>query len=672
MTNQPIQEEIERLRSLLRSYGEAYYDEDAPVVSDAVYDATMQQLLELEKEHPELVTPDSPTQRVGGKPLEQFEKVVHTSPMLSLSNAFSADDLRRFDERVREALGTEPTYVCELKIDGLAISLTYEDGRFVLGSTRGDGKVGEDITSNLRTIRTIPLTLPTNDSFEVRGEAYMPKRAFERLNEGRLAREEALFANPRNAAAGSLRQLDPKIAASRQLAVFIYALGERGTLDTIETHEEALNHLESLGFPMNDERRTYHSIEEVIEYVDRWTLERNDLPYEIDGIVVKVDRFEDQEQIGYTAKSPKWSIAYKFPAEEVTTTVRSIELSIGRTGVVTPTANLDPVLVAGSTVQRATLHNEDYIREKDIRIGDRVILRKAGDIIPEIVAPLVEERTGEEEIFYMPTHCPACEAELVKIEEEVALRCVNPSCSAQMREAIIHFASRHAMNIEGLGERVAAQLFDEGLVHHVADLYELTKEQLLTLERMGEKSATNLLEAIERSKSNSMEKLLFGLGIRFVGEKVATILSAHFRSMDALMKATEEELVTIDEIGEKVASSITLYFSKEEVVQLIEHLRTVGVQMTYDGPLIDETVETVFSGATVVLTGKLEQFTRKEAQQHIERLGGKVTSSVSKNTTFVVAGEAAGSKRTRAEQLNVPIWSETDLIEALKEEGVSL
>lgn len=672
MTNQPIQEEIERLRSLLRSYGEAYYDEDAPVVSDAVYDATMQQLLELEKEHPELVTPDSPTQRVGGKPLEQFEKVVHTSPMLSLSNAFSADDLRRFDERVREALGTEPTYVCELKIDGLAISLTYEDGRFVLGSTRGDGKVGEDITSNLRTIRTIPLTLPTNDSFEVRGEAYMPKRAFERLNEGRLAREEALFANPRNAAAGSLRQLDPKIAASRQLAVFIYALGERGTLDTIETHEEVLNHLESLGFPMNDERRTYHSIEEVIEYVDRWTLERNDLPYEIDGIVVKVDRFEDQEQIGYTAKSPKWSIAYKFPAEEVTTTVRSIELSIGRTGVVTPTANLDPVLVAGSTVQRATLHNEDYIREKDIRIGDRVILRKAGDIIPEIVAPLVEERTGEEEIFYMPTHCPACEAELVKIEEEVALRCVNPSCSAQMREAIIHFASRHAMNIEGLGERVAAQLFDEGLVHHVADLYELTKEQLLTLERMGEKSATNLLEAIERSKSNSMEKLLFGLGIRFVGEKVATILSAHFRSMDALMKATEEELVTIDEIGEKVASSITLYFSKEEVVQLIEHLRTVGVQMTYDGPLIDETVETVFSGATVVLTGKLEQFTRKEAQQHIERLGGKVTSSVSKNTTFVVAGEAAGSKRTRAEQLNVPIWSETDLIEALKEEGVSL
>lgn len=672
MTNQPIQEEIERLRSLLRSYGEAYYDEDAPVVSDAVYDATMQQLLELEKEHPELVTPDSPTQRVGGKPLEQFEKVVHTSPMLSLSNAFSADDLRRFDERVREALGTEPTYVCELKIDGLAISLTYEDGRFVLGSTRGDGKVGEDITSNLRTIRTIPLTLPTNDSFEVRGEAYMPKRAFERLNEGRLAREEALFANPRNAAAGSLRQLDPKIAASRQLAVFIYALGERGTLDTMETHEEALNHLESLGFPMNDERRTYHSIEEVIEYVDRWTLERNDLPYEIDGIVVKVDRFEDQEQIGYTAKSPKWSIAYKFPAEEVTTTVRSIELSIGRTGVVTPTANLDPVLVAGSTVQRATLHNEDYIREKDIRIGDRVILRKAGDIIPEIVAPLVEERTGEEEIFYMPTHCPACEAELVKIEEEVALRCVNPSCSAQMREAIIHFASRHAMNIEGLGERVAAQLFDEGLVHHVADLYELTKEQLLTLERMGEKSATNLLEAIERSKSNSMEKLLFGLGIRFVGEKVATILSAHFRSMDALMKATEEELVTIDEIGEKVASSITLYFSKEEVVQLIEHLRTVGVQMTYDGPLIDETVETVFSGATVVLTGKLEQFTRKEAQQHIERLGGKVTSSVSKNTTFVVAGEVAGSKRTRAEQLNVPIWSETDLIEALKEEGVSL
>ena len=672
MTDQQIQEEIDRLRTLLRSYGEAYYDEDSPVVSDAVYDATMQQLLALEQAHPELVTPDSPTQRVGGKPLDQFEKVIHTSPMLSLSNAFSADDLRRFDERVREALGTKPTYMCELKIDGLAISLTYEDGQFVLGSTRGDGKVGEDITSNLRTIRTIPLTLPTNDSFEVRGEAYMPKRAFERLNEGRLAREEALFANPRNAAAGSLRQLDPKIAASRQLAVFIYALGEKGTLDALETHEEALNHLESLGFPMNDERRTYDSIEDVIEYVEHWTIERDHLPYEIDGIVVKVNRFEDQEQIGYTAKSPKWSIAYKFPAEEVTTAVRSVELSIGRTGVVTPTANLDPVLVAGSTVQRATLHNEDYIREKDIRIGDRVILRKAGDIIPEIVAPLVDERTGEEEEFHMPSHCPACEAELVKIEEEVALRCVNPSCPAQMREAIIHFASRQAMNIEGLGERVAAQLFDEGLVQNVADLYELTKEQLLTLERMGEKSATNLLNAIERSKSNSMEKLLFGLGIRFVGEKVATIVSAHFRSMDALMKATEEELVTIDEIGEKVASSITLYFSKEEVVQLIEHLRAVGVQMTYDGPLIDETVETVFSGATVVLTGKLEVFTRKEAQQHIERLGGKVTSSVSKHTTFVVAGEAAGSKRTRAEQLQIPIWSEAELIEALKEEGVSI
>ena len=664
-------ERIEELRNLLTQYGKEYYTLDNPTVSDYEYDQLMQELIQLEDQHPEYFSATSPTQRVGSTPLEKFEKVTHTTPMLSLGNAFSKEDVRAFHERVTESLQMTPTYVCELKIDGLAISLTYENGQFVRGATRGDGVVGEDITSNLRTIQTIPLALPTAETLEVRGEAYMPIQSFERLNEARAKAGEALFANPRNAAAGSLRQLDPKIAASRHLAVFIYALGEQGTLDGITSHSEALARLDELNFVTNRERRVCETIEEVIAYTEYWTEHRHDLPYEIDGIVIKVDPFEDQEQLGYTAKSPRWSIAYKFPAEEVTTVIRDVELSVGRTGVVTPTAILDPVQVAGTTVQRATLHNEDYIVERDIRLGDHVVLRKAGDIIPEIVKPIEERRTGEEIPFRMPHECPSCQSELVRLAEEVALRCVNPSCPAQMKESIIHFASRNAMNIDGLGEKVAYQLYDAGLVQKLSDLYTLEKERLLELERMGEKSVTNLLDALERSKQNSLEKLLFGLGIRHVGAKVASIFAQSFGTMRALMEATEEELVAIDEIGPIVANTVVQYFALEEVQQLISDLERYGLNMTYDGPVIQtNNEEAPLFEQTVVLTGKLEQMTRNEAKQYVEQLGGKVTGSVSKNTTLLIAGEAAGSKLKRAQELEVEVWTEEQFVELLKKEGI--
>lgn len=663
------EERIASLRETLNRYGYEYYVLDSPSVPDSEYDRKMRELIELETAYPDMITADSPTQRVGAEPLEGFEKVEHTVPMLSLGNAFNAEEIRDFDRRVREGIGQQVEYVCELKIDGLAVNLTYEDGQFRQGSTRGDGTVGEDITSNLRTIRSVPLSIKEQGLIEVRGEAFMPHRSFLALNEAKMQHEEEPFANPRNAAAGSLRQLDPKIAAKRNLDVFLYGVGQWEGKE-MTRHSERLEYITSLGLKVNPEWKKCKTIEEVIEYIEKWSEKRPDLNYEIDGIVIKVDQLDQQEELGYTAKSPRWAVAYKFPAEEVVTTLRDIELSIGRTGVVTPTAILDPVKVAGSTVQRASLHNADIIRELDVRIGDTVVIKKAGDIIPKVVRVIEEERTGDEKPFEMPTHCPACDSELVHLEEEVALRCINPNCPAQLKEALIHFVSRDAMNIDGLGEKVIEQLFREQLIETMADLYRLKREELIELERMGEKSVQNLLSAIEQSKENSLEKLIFGLGIRFIGSKAAKTLAAHFETMDALQQADFDTLVAIDEIGEKMADSVEKYFEEDKVISLLEEFKQLDLNMQYRGPRQqDIETDSVFSGKTVVLTGKLYEMTRKEAKTLIESLGGKVTGSVSKNTDMVIAGEDAGSKYEKAQELGVEIWDETQLIEVRDREG---
>ena len=666
MDEKSLEKRVQQLHELLNKYNYEYYVLDNPSVPDAEYDKLLNELIEIEKQHPEWVTPTSPTQRIGAEPLPTFQKVRHQTQMMSLANAFSEEDLRDFDRRIQQAIGLNYSYMCELKIDGLAVSLRYVDGIFSQGSTRGDGTVGEDITANLRTIRSIPLKLKEPYTLEVRGEAFMPKKSFEALNKERAENGEVLFANPRNAAAGSLRQLDPRIAASRNLDVFLYGIGDVGTTG-VTTHSSGLELLETLGLKVNKERRVCKSIEDVLEYIEEWTEKRSQLDYDIDGIVIKVDSYAQQEELGSTAKSPRWAIAYKFPAEEVATKLIDIELSVGRTGVVTPTAILEPVQVAGTTVQRASLHNEDLIREKDIMLGDFVIVKKAGDIIPEVVNVLVERRTGDEVAFQMPTHCPECESELVRIEGEVALRCINPTCPAQIREGLIHFVSRTAMNIEGLGEKVISQLFAAELIRDPADLYFLTKEQLLNLERMGEKSVSNLLESIAASKQNSLEKLLFGLGIRHVGAKAAKTLAEHFETIDKLKAATKEELVAIEEIGDKMADAIVTFFESEDLQALIDKLKTAGVNMEYLGPKRNqiENVDSFFNGKTIVLTGKLEQLTRNEAKEKIELLGGKVSGSVSKKTDLVIAGEDAGSKLTKAEQLGIEIWNENRLVEEL-------
>lgn len=657
---------VQELHELLNQYNYDYHVLDQPSVPDAEYDQRLHELIKLEQEYPELLVAHSPTQRVGGQILDTFEKVEHRTPMLSLGNAFNEEDLRDFDRRVRQAVGDRFSYVCELKIDGLAISLRYENGYFVQGATRGDGTIGEDITANLKTIRSIPLHISDEHTLEVRGEAYMPKKSFEKLNKVKEENGEMLFANPRNAAAGSLRQLDPKIAAKRSLDIFLYAMADAGKTG-VRSHSEGLDLLDQLGFKTNQNRRKCATIEEVLAYVEEWSAKRPDLAYEIDGIVIKVDSFDQQDELGTTAKSPRWAIAYKFPAEEVVTKLLDIELNVGRTGVITPTAVLERVKVAGTTVQRASLHNEDLIREKDIRLGDYVVVKKAGDIIPEVVNVLTEKRTGEEQEFSMPTHCPECESELVRLEGEVALRCINPSCPAQIREGLIHFVSRNAMNIDGLGEKVITQLFREELVHDVADLYKLTADQLTDLERMGEKSIENLLKAIGASKENSLEKLLFGLGIRHVGAKAAKTLAQTFETMENLKSATYDELVAVNEIGDKMADAIVTYFDQEEVHELLEELSSYGVNMTYKGPKLvnaDE-IDSYFAGKTIVLTGKLEQLARNEAKAAIEELGGKVTGSVSKKTDLVIAGEDAGSKLTKAQELNIEVWSEDQLVQEL-------
>ncbi|EOM2636566.1 NAD-dependent DNA ligase LigA [Listeria monocytogenes] len=660
----------EELINILDQYSYDYYVIDNPTVEDAEYDQKMQELLKIEEAHPEWVTPESPSKRVGGEVLEGFKKVAHDTPMLSLANAFNQEDLADFDRRIRDKVGDDIAYMCELKIDGLAVSLQYENGKFKQGATRGDGTIGEDITANLRTIRSIPMKLQKDYSIEVRGEAFMPKRSFQKLNEIREEEGQMLFANPRNAAAGSLRQLDTKIAASRNLDIFLYAVADFGEMG-VETHSAGLDMLETLGLKVNKERRLCNSLEEVYAYIEEWTEKRAGLAYDIDGIVLKLNNLEQQRQMGNTVKSPRWSIAYKFPAEEVPTKLLDIELNVGRTGVITPTAVLEPVRVAGTTVSRASLHNEDLITEKDIRIGDTVLIKKAGDIIPEVIKSITEKRSGSEEPFHMPKNCPACDSELVRLEEEVALRCINPKCPAQIKEGLIHFVSRNAMNIDGLGEKVIIQLFSQHLIKDVADLFFLSKEKLLELERMGEKSVTNLLASIEASKQNSLEKLLFGLGIRHVGAKAAKSLAIHFDTMDNLKVADKETLTSINDIGEKMADSIVTYFANEEVHDLLEELKRAGVNMTYTGPKLEDMSEEelVFAGKTVVLTGKLEKLTRNDAKALIESLGGNVSGSVSKKTDVVVAGSDAGSKLAKAEELAIPIWSEEDLIEYLPDEG---
>ncbi|OAH53260.1 MULTISPECIES: NAD-dependent DNA ligase LigA [Bacillaceae] len=661
------EQRVQELHDTLNKYSYEYYVIDQPSVPDSEYDRLLNELSNIESMYPQLQTPDSPTQRVGGAVLDVFRKVRHDVPMLSLGNAFDEADLRDFDRRVSQSIGDVPySYVCELKIDGLAVALKYEDGLFMQGATRGDGTTGEDITANLKTIHSIPLRLKKPFTIEVRGEAFMPKQSFIALNCIRDERGEEPFANPRNAAAGSLRQLDPRIAAKRNLDIFLYSIGNPEAIGA-ESHSEGLDMLDSLGFKTNKERQVCKTIEDVINYVKKQSEKRAKLPYEIDGIVVKVNSLSQQDELGFTAKSPRWAIAYKFPAEEVVTKLTGIVLSVGRTGVVTPTAVLQPVRVAGTTVGRASLHNEDLIREKDIRIGDMVVVKKAGDIIPEVVSVLLDRRTGEEEEFHMPAECPECGSELVRLEEEVALRCINPQCPAQIREGMNHFVARNAMNIDGLGEKVIAQLYREKLIKDVADLYSLEKEALTQLERMGEKSADNLLAAIELSKQNSLERLLFGLGIRHVGAKAAKTLAMEFGTIDRLKEASEEDLTAIHEIGSKMADAIVLYFEQPEVAGLIEKLKTAGVNMTYDGPMRVQVAEgdSPFAGKTVVLTGKLEQLTRNEAKERIEALGGNIAGSVSKKTDIVIAGAEAGSKLEKAEKFGVDVWNEQQLMDEL-------
>ncbi|KPG90074.1 MULTISPECIES: NAD-dependent DNA ligase LigA [Staphylococcus] len=661
-----IQNRVNELHDLLNQYSYEYYVKDNPSVPDSEYDKLLRELIDIENAHPELKTDDSPTVRVGGEAQSSFEKVNHETPMLSLGNAFNEEELRRFDERIREHIG-KVEYMCELKIDGLAVSLKYEDGRFVQGLTRGDGTTGEDITENLRTIHAIPLKIKEPLNVEVRGEAYMPRRSFMRLNDEREKNEEQPFANPRNAAAGSLRQLDPKLAAKRKLSVFLYSVNDFTDFNAT-TQSDALDELDRLGFKTNHERARVEDIEGVLEYIKKWTKQREQLSYDIDGIVIKVNDLDQQDEMGFTQKSPRWAIAYKFPAEEVVTELKDIELSIGRTGVVTPTAILEPIRVAGTTVSRASLHNEDLIKERDIRIGDSVIVKKAGDIIPEVVRSIIDRRPNDAKPYRMPTHCPSCGHELVRIEGEVALRCINPKCQAQLVEGLIHFVSRQAMNIDGLGNKIIQQLYHHQLIKDVGDIFYLNKEDLLPLERMGTKKVENLLSAIEHAKQNSLEHLLFGLGIRHLGAKASQILAEKFETMDRLLKVTEEELIAIHDIGDKLAQSVVTYLDNEDIKALIEKLKDKNVNMTYKGVKSSEIEgHPEFQNKTIVLTGKLQQMTRKEATTWLEMQGAKVTSSVTKSTDLVIAGEDAGSKLSKAEQFDTEIWSESQFIEKQNE-----
>lgn len=666
MTIDEAAKRAEELRSRLNRWSREYYVEDKPTVEDYVYDQEYAELVAIEEQYPDLITSDSPTQRVGGKVLSGFEKVTHDIPLYSLNDVFSKDELFAFDQRVQKAIGRPVDYCCELKIDGLSVSLRYENGEFVRGATRGDGTVGENITENLKTVRSVPLKLKDAISIEVRGECFMPKKSFVQLNQAREAEGKDIFANPRNAAAGSLRQLDSKITAKRNLDTFLYTVADFGPMKAT-TQYDALEELEQIGFHTNHEKRLCHSIDEVWSFIEEYHEKRMDLTYEIDGIVIKVNDFSLQDQLGFTVKAPRWATAYKFPPEEVETKIEEIEWTVGRTGVVTPTAIMTPVRVAGTTVSRASLHNGDYIKLKDIRLNDIVRIYKAGDIIPEVAQVVLDQRPADSEPYVLPTHCPICHSELVHLDEEVALRCINPKCPAQIKEGLNHFVSRNAMNIDGLGPRVLAQMYDKQLVTDVADLYKLTEEELLTLDKIKEKSANNILTAIHYSKDNSVERLIFGLGIRHVGSKAAKILAEHFGDLETLSKSDFESIIVLDTIGDTIADSVVTYFSNEEVHDLMSELKQAGVNFEYKGIRSSqiETIDSPFKEKTVVLTGKLTRFTREEAKETIENLGGKVTGSVSKKTDIVVAGEDAGSKLTKAQELGIDVWSEEKMAEAL-------
>ena len=642
---------MKELVELLNRYAYEYYTKDAPSVSDSEYDQLYRELVELETAHPDEILPESPTHRVGGVVLKGFTKYQHQYPLYSLQDAFSREELEAFDQRVRKEFPSI-SYVCELKIDGLSISLTYENGVLVTGATRGDGSVGEDITENLKRVKDIPLVLPEPVNITVRGECYMPRASFDRVNQIRQENGEPEFANPRNAAAGTLRQLDTTIVAKRNLATFLYQ--EVSPTDQ-SSQEGVLEKLARLGFVVNQERVLAEDMEQIWDFIQKVAQLREDLPYDIDGIVIKVNDLAVQEELGFTVKAPKWAVAYKFPAEEKEAKILSVDWTVGRTGVVTPTANLTPVQLAGTTVSRATLHNVDYIAEKDIHQDDTVIVYKAGDIIPAVLRVVKDKRVSDQALA-IPTHCPSCQSELLHFEDEVALRCINPLCPAQIKEGLNHFASRDAMNITGLGPAVVEKLFAAQLVEDVAGIYRLTVEDLLTLEGFKEKSAEKLYEAIQASKENSAEKLLFGLGIRHVGSKVSQILLQEFHDLDQLATTDPERIASIDSLGMVVAESLKSYFAQEGSKRLLQELKEAGVNMAYLGEKV--AADAALSGMTVVLTGKLERLTRSEAKAKLESLGAKVTGSVSKKTDLVVAGSDAGSKLTKAQELGIQVEDE--------------
>ena len=646
-----MNERMKELVELLNRYATEYYTSDNPSVSDSEYDRLYRELVELEKAHPDQVLPESPTHRVGGKILDGFEKYSHQYPLYSLQDAFSREELDAFDARVRKELD-DVTYICELKIDGLSISLTYEQGIFVAGATRGDGSIGENITENLKRVKDIPLSLPEKLDITVRGECYMPRASFDQVNQSRQENGEPEFANPRNAAAGTLRQLDTAVVAKRNLATFLY---QEASPSTRDSQEKVLKHLEQLGFVVNQRRLLAHSMDEVWTFIQEIGRERDQLPYDIDGVVIKVNDLAGQEQLGFTVKAPKWAVAYKFPAEEKEAKLLSVDWTVGRTGVVTPTANLTPVQLAGTTVSRATLHNVDYIAEKDIRKDDTVIVYKAGDIIPAVLRVVESKRVSEERLD-IPTNCPSCDSKLLHFEDEVALRCINPRCPAQIKEGLTHFASRDAMNISGLGPSIVEKLFAANLVKDVSDIYRLTEHDFLQLEGVKEKTAQKLYHAIQASKENSAEKLLFGLGIRHVGSKASQLLLQNFHSIESLAQANPEEIASIESLGSVIAQSLQTYFATEGSEILLRELKESGVNLDYKGQTV--AANAVLSGLTVVLTGKLERLNRSEAKNKLESLGAKVTGSVSKKTDLVVAGADAGSKLQKAQELGIEIRDE--------------
>ncbi|WP_296646458.1 NAD-dependent DNA ligase LigA [Romboutsia sp. 13368] len=659
-----IESKINELIDKINYHNEKYYNEDNPEISDIEYDNLVKELIKLEEEHPEFKRIDSPTNRVGGKALEKFNQITHKIPMLSLSNAYSASDLKDFDKRVKDMVNGDVEYVVEFKIDGLSVGLTYNNEEFQYGATRGNGVVGEDITQNLMTVKSIPLKINDKDEIVVRGEVYISKDDFNKVNEQQEEQGLQMFANPRNLAAGSLRQLDPKLTAKRPLDIFIFNL-EYAQNHQFESHSESLEFLKSLGFSVSPNYKICKSIEEVIEYIEYWTENRGTLGFEIDGMVIKVNNLKQRESMGYTAKSPRWAIAYKFPAEKKKTKIVDIIVEVGRTGTITPTAVLEPVRLAGTSVSRATLHNEDYIREKDIKINDTVIVQKAGDIIPQVLEVVKEERTGDEIEFNMPNNCPVCSEPTVRLEGESAVKCINISCPAQIRRGIIHFASREAMNIDGLGESIITLLLNENIIKDISDLYTIKKEEIVGLERMGEKSATNLINAINKSKENDLWRLINGLGIKFIGTKGAKILASSFKDIDKIMDATTSELINLEEFGEIMANSVVEFFKEEKNIKVIEKLKEYGLN-TKVIENENNDVNKVFEGMKIVLTGTLPTLKRNDAKDMIESRGGKATSSVSKSTTFVLAGEEAGSKLTKANDLGIKVIDEDTFIEICK------